>query len=80
MTGDPLSLAAGRRPLRVSTTSFRAGPATLRRLRGHVPGSDRPDRYEHDIIARALNDAFVERGHGHPVAHHFGPAGGAARQ
>lgn len=71
----PLGLADGQRLLRISDTELwnrylaLGGSGDLNRLRGHVHGHDCPDPREHNLIAQALNDAFVEAGHDHPVGY-----------
>jgi hypothetical protein len=49
------------------------GDATLPELRAHVidPGID---DYEHDVIAQAINEYFLDSGQDHPVAYWRPPA------
>ncbi|MFI5845007.1 hypothetical protein ACIA8K_35430 [Catenuloplanes sp. NPDC051500] len=77
MTATPqLSLADGLRQLRLSDTELwnrylaLGGTGDLHQLRDHVRGGTCPDRHDHNIIAQALNDAFVDEGHDHAVAYH----------
>ncbi|QFZ20759.1 GAF and ANTAR domain-containing protein [Saccharothrix syringae] len=76
MTGTPhLSVADGLRQLRLSDTELwnrylaLGGTGDLTRLRHHAHGNDCPDRHDHNIIAQALNEAFLDQGHDHPVAY-----------
>lgn len=76
MTAPPdLSLADGQRQLRLSDTELwnrylaLGGTRDLSQLREHVHNSNCPDQHEHNIIAQALNDAFLDEGHDHPVAY-----------
>ena len=43
-----------------------AGPLELE---GYVLGLLAPDRYQHDMIAQAINESFIERGENHPVGY-----------
>lgn len=45
------------------------GCSTIGALRRHIDGEECPDRTEHNLIALALNESLVERGHDHPVAY-----------
>jgi hypothetical protein len=76
MTETKITLADGQRQLALSDTELWTrylavgGSGDIQHLRIHVRATDCPDRNEHKIIAQSLNDAFVERGHDHPVAYH----------
>lgn len=82
--GDGLSLhsgllATGMDPhelwLRYVGVSGAAGPLEVE---AYVLGLLTPSDYEHDLIAQAINEWFIERGQGHPVAYWYvdGPAVG----
>ena len=43
------------------------GMSTGLQLEAYVYGALRPSRHDHDIIAHALNERFVELGGNHPV-------------
>ena len=45
------------------------GAGAVDDLRDHVENSSCSDDHEHNVIAQALNDVFVERGQNHPVAY-----------
>jgi hypothetical protein len=45
------------------------GTGTLDQMREHLEREECPDRHEHNIIAQALNDSFVDQGQDHPVAY-----------
>jgi hypothetical protein len=71
-----LTLADGQRQLALTDTELwtrylaLGGSGDIRHLRDHVRAVDCPDDHDHKVIAQSLNDAFVERGHDHPVAYH----------
>jgi hypothetical protein len=73
--GANLSLADGLRQLGLSETELwnrylaLGGNNTLDQLREHVHSSNCPDPHDHNVIAQALNDAYLDRGHDHPVAY-----------
>jgi hypothetical protein len=70
-----LTLDDGQRQLGLSDTELwtrylaLGGNNPLHRLREHVHSNSCPDPHEHNIIAQALNDTYVDRGHDHPVAY-----------
>jgi hypothetical protein len=76
MTMEKLTLADGQRQLALTDTELwtrylaLGGSGDIRHLRDHVRAVDCPDDHDHKVIAQSLNDAFVERGHDHPVAYH----------
>ena len=43
------------------------GMSTGLQLEAYLYGALRPSRHDHDIIAHALNERFVELGGNHPV-------------
>lgn len=43
------------------------GSRTVNDLQDHVEASQCPDAHEHNTIAQALNEVFLERGMDHPV-------------
>ncbi|MBV9594924.1 MAG: hypothetical protein JO147_14140 [Actinobacteria bacterium] len=45
------------------------GTETFDELRGHVETDIDRDDNQHNVIAQALNDVFVDRGQNHPVAY-----------
>jgi len=45
------------------------GTAGELELEGYVLGLLTPDAYDHDLIAQAINEHFLERGEDHPVAY-----------
>lgn len=45
------------------------GVGDLAEVREHLGAHTCPDDAEHNVIAQALNDVFVERGMDHPVAY-----------
>lgn len=45
------------------------GMATAFQLEAFVYGALRPSAHDHDVIAHALNERFVELGGNHPVAY-----------
>ena len=75
MTDPPLHLADG---LRLAGLSYAdlwtrylalGGAGSLDQLCDHMNSADCPDEHEHNIIAQALNDVFVDEGRDHPVAY-----------
>ena len=76
MTKTKISLADGQRQLALTDTELwtrylaLGGRGDIRQLMNHVRAGDCPDSDEHKVIAQSLNDAFVERGHDHPVSYH----------
>lgn len=76
MTSPQLSLADGIRLARLSSdqlwTRYLAlgGDSTIDQLRTHIETGTCPDHHDHDVIAQALNEVFLELGHDHPVAYH----------
>lgn len=81
MTADPpVGLADGMRLADVtypelSTRCFAlGGSGTTGDLRRHVESDFCPDDHEHNLIAQALNEIYLQRGRDHPVAyrHLFG--------
>lgn len=45
------------------------GNGTAAALREHVLSDDCPSAAEHNLIAQAINEVFLERGENHPVAY-----------
>jgi hypothetical protein len=45
------------------------GDAPLRVVRDWLTGVTEPDDHDHDLMAQAFNDRFVDRGLDHPVAY-----------
>lgn len=45
------------------------GTADELEVEAYVLGLLRPDSYQHDLIAQALNECFLESGLDHPVAY-----------
>jgi hypothetical protein len=45
------------------------GNGTAEDLRRHVTGDSCQDDAEHNVIAQAINEAFMDRGENHPVAY-----------
>jgi hypothetical protein len=45
------------------------GSATASQLRDHVVNETCTDDHEHDLIAQAINETFLEKGEDHPVAY-----------
>ncbi len=45
------------------------GNSEMADMRRHVDSGDCPSQHDHNIIALALNESFLERGHDHPVAY-----------
>lgn len=76
MTETKITLADGQRQLALTDTELwirclaLGGSSDIGHLTDHVQAVDCPDTDEHKVIAQSLNDAFVERGHDHPVAYH----------
>lgn len=54
--------------LRYIGVSGDAGPFEVE---AYVLGLLAPGTYEHDLIAQAINEWFIERGQNHPVAYWF---------
>lgn len=50
------------------------GDAGLLEVEAYVLGLLKTDRYQHDLLAQALNECFLERGEDHPVAYRSQPA------
>ncbi|HEX2053435.1 MAG TPA: hypothetical protein VHJ78_06900 [Actinomycetota bacterium] len=46
------------------------GQASLLELEAYLRGALIPDRLQHDLIAQALNERFLELGMDHPVPYH----------
>jgi hypothetical protein len=75
MTSEPLGLAEGIRVAGISDTELWmrylaiGGSGTLEQVLAHVASADCPDEHEHNVIAQALNDTFLEQGHDHPVGY-----------
>lgn len=70
-----LSLADG---FRLSTLTYPelwaryvalGGAGTIEHLRRHIESRDCPNDHEHNVIAQALNDSYLEQGRDHPVAY-----------
>lgn len=45
------------------------GAAAEIEVEAYVLGLLRPSRYQHDVLAQAINEHFISRGHDHPVAY-----------
>ena len=45
------------------------GNASPTRVAAYARGLPRPDSYQHNMIAQALNEYFTDRGEDHPVAY-----------
>lgn len=45
------------------------GDANLAELRDFIEADTVPDQYQHNIIAQALNEVFLDRGDNYPVAY-----------
>jgi hypothetical protein len=45
------------------------GNASLRVVQGWLTGAAEPDDYQHDLMAQAFNDRFLDEGLNHPVAY-----------
>ncbi|HEX4729566.1 MAG TPA: hypothetical protein VH298_17280 [Jatrophihabitans sp.] len=75
MTDPPLGLADGLRLSRLSYAELwirclaLGGSGTVDELRRHIKSDDCPDDHEHNIIAQALNDRYLEQGRDHPVGY-----------
>jgi hypothetical protein len=54
--------------LRYIGVSGAAGPLELE---AYVLGLLSPDAYEHDLIAQAINEWFIDRGQNHPVGYWY---------
>lgn len=50
------------------------GNGTAEELRHHVTSGSCDDAAEHNVIAQAINEAFLERGENHPVAYQHLPS------
>ncbi|QGK68301.1 hypothetical protein GIY23_00840 [Allosaccharopolyspora coralli] len=75
LTHLSLTLAEGMRLSRLSYTELwtrclaLGGSGTVAQLRRHVEGDECLDNHEHNIIAQALNETYLEQGRDHPVAY-----------
>jgi hypothetical protein len=47
-------------------------------VEAYVLGLLTPDRHQHDVLAQAINEFFLERGADHPVSYAESPIGGWA--
>ena len=45
------------------------GMAGRLEVEAYVLGLLAPDQHQHDVLAQALNECFLERGEGHPVGY-----------
>jgi hypothetical protein len=45
------------------------GNASLRIVQGWLLGVGEPDDHQHDLMAQAFNDRFIDQGMNHPVAY-----------
>jgi hypothetical protein len=45
------------------------GVATALEVEAYVRGILKPDAYQHNLLAQAINEHFVERGGDHPVGY-----------
>ena len=52
------------------------GNATPTEVRAILTGDSRPGRLDHDMLAQAINDRFVDMGGDHPVAYAPRPSDG----
>ena len=70
-----VSLADGMRQTRLTYTQLwigyvaLGGSGTLTDLQQHIECGPCPDDHDHNVIAQALNDAYVDLGYDHPVAY-----------
>ena len=75
VTEPPLSLADGMRLAQLTYlelwTRYLAlgGSETINQLRRHIEADECPDDHEHNVIAQALNESYLEQDHDHPVAY-----------
>jgi hypothetical protein len=46
------------------------GDAGNLEVEAYILGVLRPDPHQHDLIAQALNEHFIDRGQDHPVSYH----------
>jgi hypothetical protein len=46
-----------------------SGSAGPREVEAYVLGLLTPDAYEHDLIAQAVNEWYIDRGQNHPVGY-----------
>lgn len=71
----PLSLADGLRLSGLDDTDLWArylalgGAGTIDQLRAHIGSGVCPDDHEHNVIAQALNEAFLDQHQDHPVGY-----------
>lgn len=45
------------------------GSATPGQVAAYTRGQSRPDTYQHNMIAQAINEHFIGRGENHPVGY-----------
>lgn len=75
MTDNTITLAEGQRELQMSDDELWTrclaihSDLTPEQIRQHIDDDECPHPREHNIIAQALNDAFVELGQDHPVGY-----------
>jgi hypothetical protein len=75
MTGTDLSLIEGMLAANLDYGSLwtrcfaLGGDTTVAELRDIVETITEPDDHQHNIIAQALNELFLDRGDDHPVAY-----------
>ena len=50
------------------------GNSTVAELRSHVTSGACDDPAEHNLIAQAINEVFLDRGENHPVAYQHLPS------
>ena len=49
------------------------GTASPAQLEAYTRGRTRPDSYQHNIIAQAINEHFLDHGEDHPVGYRTTP-------
>ena len=52
------------------------GDATAARMAAYTRDQPRPGRYQHNLIAQALNDHFLDQDEDHPVGYRHHPLPG----
>lgn len=71
--GGVSDIAAGRRRLGLTAVALWigyfevGGNGTLAEVEGWLAGASQPSDRDHDMLAQALNDQFVDSGLDHPV-------------
>lgn len=51
--------------------SIFGGTASPLEVEAYILGLLRPDPHQHDLIAQAINEHFLDRGRNHPVAYSY---------